>query len=723
MLAVSSSVFLVIASITGIILAFEPIANASRPYAVADLGSVSVAETLSALEDRYDEILELKVNADDFVQASVITKKGENLDIYLNPITAEQIGVPTEKKAIFKFATNLHRSLFLKSPGRFFVGLVSLLLVFIAITGVLLIFKRQGGARRFFSRVNNDYSQQYYHVIFGRWFLIPILIISLTGVYLSLEKFSLLPTHDISHQIDPGSLVSKKRLSAKDFDLFQEIKLGEVRSILFPFSDEEDDYFQLELKDKEILVNQYTGEVVSEVSYPMVMIASKLSLILHTGRGSIVWSIVLLLASVALLFFMYSGFAMAIRRRKQSSGRLKNLEDKDRCEFVVLVGSETGNTFSMAKLLCEALRAIGKKVFLSELNAYTKYDKAKHLVILTSTYGDGDPPSNAQQFIKKFRSLKPCEPMSVAVVGFGSLAYPHYCQFAIDIEKELKLHPKFNSILPLYRINNQSFEAFKDWTIQWSNALGLDLRLKELPRTNADQGEQLFTVVERSALNKDNTFLLQLEAEKKVQFDSGDLLAVNPGGNEAYRFYSIAKIDGDILLSIKAHDRGICSNILSKLEKQDQIKGYIKRNSDFNFPKNAKEVVMISNGTGIAPFLGMVNGSQRNTKTHLFWGGRNGTSFEIYQDYVKRGRLTRQLSSLHIAHSQAEAIKVYVQDLVLKESDFIVNSLKNGGVIMICGSVAMQKEVIKVLEAEVSRKLNISLSTFQNLDKIKMDCY
>ncbi|MEM7382348.1 MAG: FAD-binding oxidoreductase, partial [Bacteroidota bacterium] len=232
-----------------------------------------------------------------------------------------------------------------------------------------------------------------------------------------------------------------------------------------------------------------------------------------------------------------------------------------------------------------------------------------------------------------------------------------------------------------------------------------------------------FEVVERTAVNQDDTFLLKLKPKSKLSFNSGDLIAIQPGGNEADRYYSIAKTDEQILLSIKKHHQGYCSRYLSGLEQEQQIRAWIKPNSDFHFPSKASEVILIANGTGIAPFLGMMNTGLSAAKTHLFWGGRNEASLDIYKDYIQRARLTRQLSSVFEAYSQSGSEKNYVQDLVWREAELVASALEKGGVIMICGSVAMQKEVVRVLESIAKKRLNVPLSQFLNRDKIKMDCY
>ncbi|TPN87021.1 PepSY domain-containing protein [Aquimarina algicola] len=720
-LAISSSLFLCIASVTGIILAFEPITNAVHAHTIKESENLTLAEVIPTLKANYEEVINFEINANDAVIASVITKDGQSETIYIDPLTGKKLGTPTEKAAIFKFATNLHRSLFLKSIGRFFVGLISFLLIIIVITGIFLILKRQGGIRHFFAKIEKEYFAQYYHVTLGRFLFIPVLIVAATGVYLSLERFSIIPKTTISHDLEDSHFTSSHKITIQDFEIFKTTLLKDVKSVEFPFSEAPEDYFLAKLSDRELIINQFDGSIISEQPYPFVAFASSWSSLLHTGQGSPVWSIILLITSCALLFFMYSGFTLTIKRRKNSPHNMFNAK-KDEAEYIILVGSETGSTFMFANLFASALSTIGKKVFISELNTYTLYQKAQYLIIFTSTYGIGEPPANAKKFEYLFKKITPIHPLQYAVVGLGSLAYPHFCQYALNIDKLLGTSSKLESILDPYKINNQSFTAFKDWVSHWNTKTGITLKI-ESPSKKRKIKQQLFTVIERSERNTDDTFLLRLRPQHHINFESGDLLAFYPKEDQVERLYSIGKVDNDLLLAIKKHEFGICSNYFSKLTPKETIKAVIKRNPDFHLPNTQKEIILIANGTGIAPFLGMILNHQNFDKTHLFWGGRTKTSIKIYDDLLRQGVSSKKISSLHLAYSQEEEKKEYIQDLVAKESRLVANALHNNGIVMICGSIAMQKDIIKTLETIVTTELGTPLANFQRKNQIKMDCY
>lgn len=69
--------------------------------------------------------------------------------------------------------------------------------------------------------------------------------------------------------------------------------------------------------------------------------------------------------------------------------------------------------------------------------------------------------------------------------------------------------------------------------------------------------------------------------------------------------YSVAKCEGNVQLVIKLHPNGLGSGYLNSLKAGSVIMGRMISNSAFHQPKD-KNTVMIANGTGIAPFLGMI---------------------------------------------------------------------------------------------------------------------
>lgn len=722
-LALSSSIFVLIATLTGVILAFEPIGNQIRGYDPIDLDEVRLATTLEEVRNNYEEVFSIEVDQEGFVIVSALDAAGDMVEHYIHPATGEKVGDLVKQHPTYEFATALHRSLFLKTTGRFFVGLSSFLLLLIACSGLILIIKKQQGIRHFFDKLIKESFFQHYHTYLGRLALIPIIIITITGTYLSLVRFELIPETISTPVLDTTLMTEVDARDWSEFSVFKETRMAQVRKVEFPFSPDVEDLFIVHLRKNELHVNQHNGQVVGKVNYPFTTLLASWSMILHTGRGSISWSIILLLSSLAIIFFMYSGFKITLQRR---SSRIKNSFAKDICDYIILAGSETGSTITFAMQLHRALLERGIKSYITEPNRFTRFSAMKHLVMITSTYGVGDPPANSNRFLNIFKSKSPANPFSYSIVGFGSLAYPDFCKYAYQVDDVLMQNDHATRLSDVHTVNNKSWESFRQWAIGWGEKVGVqDLVLPAknpllmAPRRNKTS----FRILAKSTISDhgESTFLLILKPEGKLKHHSGDLLGVYPPEDPHERLYSMSICDGEVLLAVKFHEKGICSRYLSHLVPGENVSGRLIDNKHFHFPKNPSEVIMISTGTGIAPFLGMLAGNQQMTNTRLYWGGRTSKSFLLYQPLVRQLLTEGKLAQFHPAFSREDE-EVYVQYLLDRDRDHVGDVLRRGGVIMICGSIAMQKEVVKLLE-DISSEQGKPLSYYQKKNQLRIDCY
>jgi sulfite reductase (NADPH) flavoprotein alpha-component len=218
-LAISSFLLLTVAALTGIILAFDPVIQKTQQYKIADLDQISLAETLPVLQKNYLEITEFSIDANQFVLLKGTDLQGKSVNAYINPKSGKIIGRPQEKSEFFQWVTTLHRSLFLHETGRLLIGITAFLLLLIATSGTILILQRQRGFKRFFNKIIKESFAQYYHVLLGRLTLIPIILISVTGSYMSLLRFKVVPEQKISHKIDFDALKSTPEKKLQDFQI------------------------------------------------------------------------------------------------------------------------------------------------------------------------------------------------------------------------------------------------------------------------------------------------------------------------------------------------------------------------------------------------------------------------------------------------------------------------------------------------------------------------
>jgi sulfite reductase (NADPH) flavoprotein alpha-component len=720
-LALSSCLLIALASITGIILAFEPVSLKTLPYKVEGFNQITLAETLPALKKGFEEISEVTVDHNQFVIVKGINLVGDDVTVYIDPKTGKTLGVPEKQSEFFQWVTSLHRSLFLNEIGRFFVGLTAFLLTLITVSGITLIIQRQGNIKRFFAKVVKENFFQYYHVTLGRLLLLPILIITISGTYLSLVRFKIIPEDKIAvAKIDFDAIQSSPERKLSDFRFFNETKLADVQSIEFPFSEDVEDYFTFKLKDREVIINQLTGDVLAETPYPFTAVMAELSLDLHTGRTNFIWAIILAIASVNILFFIYSGFAITLKRR---AGNVKNKYKKDDCNYIILVGSENGTTNRFAKAIYQQLLKNGQKCYLTALNNYAVFEKAEHFIIFSATYGLGAAPTNASKFMSLLKKHAQPNKVDFSVVGFGSKSYPDFCKYAFEINNALSLQEWATPLLEIHTVNDKSPEEFGKWVALWSQKTEIPLNISPALFTVKPKSLKQLTVIEKTTIaHQDGSFLIHLKPKRGLRFKSGDLLAIYPAGDHRERLYSIGKVNKALQLSVKLHPNGLGSNYLYHLAPGQTIKAEINANPHFHFPTKASTVIMIANGTGIAPFLGMIDENEKKNNCHLYCGFRAATSFELYQASIDNNIANKKLSSLNLAYSR-EGNKQYVSDLVRRDQDFIAATMANNGVIMICGSLAMQKDIIELLAIVFKEKNNQEVSYYQSQNRILMDCY
>ncbi|KOS07582.1 FAD-binding oxidoreductase [Flavobacterium akiainvivens] len=715
-LAVTASLFLILASATGIILAIDAAGQKQPAYTNSDFEKLTLAEVLPVWRQNYLEVTEVTVSHNRFVTLKGFDEDGNEIDAYIDPKTGKVTGKPEAESSFIKWVTSLHRSLFMHEAGRLFVGINAFLLILIALSGLALVLQRQKGLKRFFTKITKDSFAQYYHVVLGRLLLIPILIIALTGTYLSMQRFKLFPEKVQNHKEIAFPDEAPKAQDIATFALFKQTHLADVQKIEFPFDTEDpEELFTLKLTDRELKVSQFTGEVLSEVRYPTTTVLETLSMDLHTGRTNVIWAIVLGIASVSILFFIYSGFAMTLRRR---ATRIKNKYKAEEATIVLLAGSENGSTLGFANAIHRQLPAAGHASYLAQADDYTLYPKATHLMLFTSTHGLGDAPSNARKFLSLLQKQPQAQNIEVSVVGFGSKAYPDFCGFALKAQEILDGQTWAEQLLPLHTVNDKSATEFTNWVTAWSAQTGIALATTPALYSQKPKKLQRFKVVSKMA--DDHTFILTLSTPWFAKYTSGDLLAIYPDDNTE-RLYSIGKVKRRVQLVVKRHENGLGSGYLNSLQTGDSFKARIVANHSFHLPK--KPVVMVANGTGIAPFLGMFAHAGKRYDCRLYCGFRSNTTLtEHYRSVATAQMLKHHLKSFHMAFSR-EADSMYVMDLINRDAAFFASHLEAGGIIMLCGAIAMQQDVETVLETILASQNKQPLSHYKENGQLLADCY
>lgn len=140
----------------------------------------------------------------------------------------------------------------------------------------------------------------------------------------------------------------------------------------------------------------------------------------------------------------------------------------------ILWGSQTGNSESLAKKLSKSLSAIGHSPSLREMAVSSAADLAnlEYLLVITSTYGDGEPPDNAAALHAELAlpDAAALHNLQFAVLALGDSNYPEFCKCGHDFHSRLSALGA-TPLLPIHEADGDCDAPFATWSAELTRCL------------------------------------------------------------------------------------------------------------------------------------------------------------------------------------------------------------------------------------------------------------
>jgi sulfite reductase (NADPH) flavoprotein alpha-component len=340
-----------------------------------------------------------------------------------------------------------------------------------------------------------------------------------------------------------------------------------------------------------------------------------------------------------------------------------------------------------------------------------RYRSARRLLVLTSTYGDGEAPENARQFQATLDRMPASSGVGFAVLGFGDRQFPQYCGFAQQVHEALAAKG-FEALREPGTVDRQSEPEFRRWCEWLGKTLGLVLDIQYtplLPRTTSlklvsrtDYGadaQSLAAVLRFVPAATAKGWQSWLGTSGLPTFETGDLLGVVPPDGSSPRYYSLASAasDGVVEICVRRHQGGVCSSYLTGLQPEATIEAFVRPHASFRPAAGDVPVILIGAGTGIGPLIGFIRHNPPQRPMYLYFGTRNAEDGFLYREELHGLVGERRLRSLTTAFSRSIE-RAYVQDRLVGDAQRLRELIAHGAQVMVCGGRKMAEGVANAWE-------------------------
>lgn len=438
------------------------------------------------------------------------------------------------------------------------------------------------------------------------------------------------------------------------------------------------------------------------------------------------WTALALLATYGLLC---ATIWWAHRQRERARlSQQSQLGDAAAGETRVLVahGSQTGQAEQLAWRTAESLHLAGRGVRVCALNevdavALTQVDE---LYVITSTYGEGDPPDSAALFADHLGASDAprLTRLKHAVLALGDHEYENFCGFGRRVDAWLSQQgatPLFDRI----EVDQMDEAAVR----AWFEKLSMHAGAAAMAGWQAEQMDVAgWRLAERRLLNPgspgEGVYHLELEPIEGPLPDwaAGDLVhiappegAVNEAGEPDFqpRAYSIASVPEDGRLHLLVRLRRLAGGgtgcvsgwLCLHATIGERLTLGVRAHPAFRIGDNAgRRLLLVGNGTGMAGLRAHLRARARLLRAQqplqganpavapswLFFGERDPQIDLHHREELQAWHESGLLSGLDLAFSRDPVQPAYVQQRLVERGHDIRDWVAQGAAIYVCGSLA-----------------------------------
>ncbi|WP_105258339.1 assimilatory sulfite reductase (NADPH) flavoprotein subunit [Pseudoalteromonas sp. T1lg88] len=292
--------------------------------------------------------------------------------------------------------------------------------------------------------------------------------------------------------------------------------------------------------------------------------------------------------------------------------------------LTILYGSQTGNAKGVATQLQAQAQARGLAVNLVSMADYkpTALKKEQFISIVVSTYGEGEPPEDAEalyEFLATKKAPK-LEGVKIAVLGLGDSSYEFFCQTAKDFEERLV---KLGAEVILQRVDlDVDYEDHSDaWINGALDAFEPDLKAQQ---TNNNVVSMPMTAGAASQYNKQNPFTAELLTVQKItgrdstkdvrhieislegsdiQYQPGDSLGVYFLNDETKvdKVLATLELDGETQVTLGDEALSLRDALIERLELTQSYPGFVEKYAAVT--ENAELLALVADKAAMREYI------------------------------------------------------------------------------------------------------------------------